>query len=104
MNEENDRPEITDWQAWMKDCDLESTDEFMELSSLYHAISDKDSGYGYKIEDEGDALVVDPYDEYLPKLRLMPEDRIAMLNHLDELYGMPVEAYEYFLHSMEKDD
>lgn len=104
MKDENDRPELTDWQGWMKDCDLGSIDEFMELSSLYHAISDKDSGYGYKIKDEGDDLVVEPYDDCLPILRLSSGDRVAMLNHLDGLYGMPVEDYEYFLHSMEKDD
>lgn len=104
MGETVNRQELTDWRVWMKDCDLGSTDEFMELSSLYHAISDKDSSYGYDVSEEGDNLRLSPYDPDLPCLILSEEARAQVIKELDEKYDMPIDAYEVFLHAMEKDD
>ena len=98
------RTNMTDWKIWMDACDLGSADEFMEISSLYHAINDKDSGYGYEVAEKGDVLTLSPYDQSLPSLSLSEEAKAQMLASLDEKYGMPIDAYEVFLHAMEKDD
>ena len=66
----SEQTNMTDWKAWMEACGLGSVDEFMELSSLYHAINDKDSGYGYDVAENGDVLTLSPYDSSLPSLSL----------------------------------
>ena len=94
----------TDGESWFKDMALSSTADFSEVYSIYHALADNDSSYGYDIEVKDGSTTLKPYDNDVPALRLSEDGRIKFLDYLDGLNDMTIDSYDAFLRAMEKDD
>ena len=105
-HQEADRATICEPQEWFRSLGFDLHENFWDVYAIYHTLADYDSGYGYDIERTGEVVSIRPYDEVYPILKTTDQGLLALIGHLDSLYGDSggVDAYDAYLHAMEKDD
>ena len=105
MNEDGSKePTYTNGQDWLNDIGLDMEDDFTEIFSIYHSLSDNDDCYGYKLSEQNGKTELSGYGDIFPKLVLSEDEKGKFLNYLDEYYGMPIDAYDMFRRAMERND
>lgn len=91
----------TDFKVWFENLDIDGDIE--EIHSLYHAVKDNDSAYGYEIDWNGERMFVSSSnaDE---TLLLTEKSRGAFIKYLDSRSESEVDIERDFQRAMQKDD